>query len=636
VARGPELGGNQADMTGDVATLGVDPSAQRDRLAPAPGGPAPRAAHRRRHADGWDALGIFVTALTMLAVHHAATAANDSPMGHSRFFVHGTTVIAVASVVLLVALIVRHRPSPGHIPRLLGKVWLDPPGAWAAGILGVLLALPVLGLYTPVLLGDADSARVVAAVLHVRTHGIDYLRETQDNFIPQLVVGPAVALAGLAGAKLAALVSLQVLAGLICYVTQRITGSMLGAAAATIALLAIPSAVSRAGFVPLYPAMLALGYLGGWCAYLAITRPDHRWLTAVAAGVCLALAIEAQPVGQLFLAAPVLLLVFAPTWRAGLWACGRIYVVVIVALIPRVATNLSVDGLERLTSYRTDYWITEGYVREIQSRFWNYPGVDEPLSEYLSRLPWRFTDALGAQGYIVLALAVTTWLVLCRGRGRLFVLVAVAFMVVAVTVKQVPPFPRYYSPLWPGLAVLTGFGVAELAPRRGKVSRTLAFGAVAVLVAAAGSSLVSVVHEHDAMRAAIDAAPYRQLAGAITDGKGVIGARSHSLLNVRADVLTWGGQFLSEDEYVTYLTWPSDEAVIQVLERHDIGWVLIHPKRFLETDYHNVWLIPHHGRRARHIEQLSVSPAFCRWVEINGFVLYRLGSCAADPVLAAP
>jgi hypothetical protein len=380
--------------------------------------------------------------------------------------------------------------------------------------------------------------------------------------------------------------------------------------------------------VPMYLAMLALGYLGGWFAYLAITRPDRRWLSAAAAGLCLAFAPEAQPVGQLFLAAPLLLLVFAPTWRAGLAACGRIYLVVIVALIPRLAINVSVDGLERMTSYRTDYWITEGYVREIQSRFWGYAGVDEPLSEYMTRLPWRFTYALGAQGYVVLALAIITWLVLCRGRCRWFVLLAVGFMVFALTVKQVPPFPRYYSPLWPGLAVLTGFGVAELARRRAQVARALAIGLVAVLAACASSSLVSVVHEQNAMRAAIDGAPYRQLAGAVADGQGVIGARSHSLLNVTADVLTWGGQFLSEDEYVTYLTWPSDDAVIEVLERHQIGWVLIHPKRVLETDYHNAWLLPHHGRAARHVEQLAVSPAFCRWVEIGGFVLYRLGSCA--------
>lgn len=637
MAPGPGLGRKQADVTETVATTAVvvEPTKPRDRLTPVSGSPAQPSGHRPRHVNAWDLLGVLVTALAMLGAARAMTAANGTPLGHSRFFVPGTTFVAVLCLVLLVGLTARDHPRPAELPRLIGQVWIDPPGAWAAGILGVLLALPVVGLYTPVLLGDADSARVVAAVSHVRTHGIDFLLETQDNFIPYLVVGPAVAIGGIVGAKLVALVSLQVLAGVTGYVTHRITGSMLGAAGAALALLAIPAAVDRAGFVPMYPAMLALGYLGGWFAYLAITRPDRRWLWAMGAGVCLALAPEAQPVGQLFLAAPLLLLVFAPTWRAGLAACGRIYLVVALAMIPRLAVNLSVDGVARLTSYRTDYWITKGYVSEIQSRFWNYPGVNEPLREYVSRLPWRFAHALGTEGYVVLAMATITVLALCSARSRLFVLATVCFMVLAVTVKQVPPFPRYYSPLWPGLAVLTGFGIAALARRRARVTSALAIGAMFLLAACVAGGLNHIAHEQDALRTTVDAAPFRQLAAAVTDGKGVIGARSHALLNVTADIETWGGQFLSEAEYVTYLTWPSDEEVTEVLKRHSIGWVLIHQQRILETEYHNAWLVPNHGKTARHVEQLAISPAFCRWVEIGGYVLYRVGSCAADGVLAA-
>jgi hypothetical protein len=582
--------------------------------------------HGRRRATAWDLLGISLATLGMLAVNGVATRAIGTPLGHSRLFGLATWGSAATSLALLAVLAVRDRPRPGDIPRLVTAVWTDPPGAWAAGILGTLLATPVLGLYTPVLLGDADSARVIAGVAHVRAHGIDFLVDTQDNLLPHLVLGPAIAVGGLAGAKLVTLLTVQALAGVTGYVTYRITRSMLGTAAATLALLAIPAAVERGGFTPMYPAMLALGYVGGWFAYRAITRPDERW-SALVAGLCLALAPEATAVGQLFLVAPVLLLVFAPTWRTGLTACARVYLVVAVAMVPRIVINLSAGGFERMTSYRTDYWVTKGYVGEIQSNFWMYIGVNEPVGEYLSRLPWRFTHSLGPRGYLVLALASAAWLVLGRGRGRAFVLAVVGFMVLAVTVKQVPPFPRYYSPLWPGLAILVGVGVAALARRPARAVRLLALGVVPILVVAAATTLVRVSHSQDGVRASIDNGPYRQLAGAVSDGKGVIGARSHSLLNVSADIPTWGGQFLTEDEYVTYLTWPSDDAVIEMMERHDIGWVLIHPKRVLETDYHDTWLIPHHGARARHVERVAASPAFCHTASVGGFELYRLGSC---------
>jgi hypothetical protein len=596
---------------------------------PSPAANATRVAfrHHGRSTTGWDVLGLTAGALVMLVVQRAATKVLATGLGHQAATRQAAIATASASTVLLVWLIVRDRPRVRDLPRLITGIWADPPGHWVAAALGVLLTVPLLSLYTPLLLSDADSARVVAAVGHVRTHGIGYILDTQDNLLPHLVVGPAVAIAGVAGAKVVAVASVQLLGAVVCYVTRRITGSMLGAAAATVALVALPPVADRANFVPMYATMLALGYLGAWLAYRAIAEPDHRWPRAAAAGVCLALTPEAHAVGQLMLVAPVLLLGFAPGWRAGLAACARIYFVVAAVSLPRLALNLSVGGIERITDYRTDYWITEGYVEEIQTDFWRYRGINEPVGEYLSILPRRFANSIEQQGWVVLGVALLAWALACRARGRLLVLAASAFMVLAITVKQVPPFPRYYSPVWPGIAILVGVGVAALARRRSWAPRVLAALTVVGLMVVAGSTLTVTAHQQDDLRASVVERPFAALSAAIDDDRGLIGARSHSLLNVSDRTPTWGGQFLTEDEFVTYLTWPSDEAVIEVMERHDIGWVLIQPKLSLETTYHDTWLIPHHGRPARHVERVAASPAFCRVVDIDGFLLYRLGEC---------
>jgi 4-amino-4-deoxy-L-arabinose transferase-like glycosyltransferase len=522
-------------------------------------------------------LGLAVATVVMLGVQRATATALDTRLGHPAGVRTGAVVAGALAVVLFVILTRRDRPRARDVPGLVVRVWTDPPGPWVAAPLGALLAVPLLSLYAPVLLGDADSARVVAAVDHVSTHGVGFIVDTQDNLLPYLLLGPAVEVWGLQGAKAVTVLSLLVLAAVISYVTCRVTGSLLGAAAAALALMALPPVADRAGFVPMYPVMLALGYLGAWLAYRAMVEPRHRWRWAFAAGACLALAPEAQGVGQLLLAAPVVLVALAPDLRTWTAACVRIYLSVAVVSLPRLVVNMAEGGASRLTSYRTDYWITEGYIRDIQTHYWGYAGINEPLRIYLQRLPGRFVDTLEPQGWVVPALALLAWAVACRVRGRLVVLGAVGIMVLAVSAKQVPPFPRYYSPLWPGLAILTGVGVAALARRRGRGLPAVGVITVVALAAVAASTLATVTRDHAAQLGVIESKPVRELAEAIDDDRGVIGARSHMLVHVTTRIPTWGGQFLTEDEYATFLTWPSDRAVIDVMQRHDIGWVLIQP-----------------------------------------------------------
>jgi hypothetical protein len=117
----------------------------------------------------------------------------------------------------------------------------------------------------------------------------------------------------------------------------------------------------------------------------------------------------------------------------------------------------------------------------------------------------------------------------------------------------------------------------------------------------------------------------------------VIGARAHqSVFGITVDTPTWGDQFLTEDEYVTYLTWPSDEAVADLMERHDIGWAVVHPHLVYETPYNDVWLVPFHGRSARHVDALAASPRFCEWFREAGYVLYKLGPCPGGGEVDGP
>ncbi|HEY8525574.1 MAG TPA: hypothetical protein VIL48_11450 [Acidimicrobiales bacterium] len=584
----------------------------------------------RRVVSPWDVAGIVLLAFVMLCVTEYAVenaADNLTRLSHLRL---ATVLAGVASLVTVGLASFADPARLREVPARLTAVWRDPPGDGTMFAVVFALSLPLLAFYTPILLGDSDSVRIITATRHVQRHGPGFLIDTQDNFGPHLILGPAVAIGGIGGVRFVTILTVMALAGVTAVIARRVSGSNLAGFVAAVALLSVPAVLSRTIYVPMYPAMLAFGYLGAWLAHRAISE-GQGWRLATGAAFCLVLSFECQSVGQLFMATPVLLLILATDLRRALGMVARIYGVVAVICIPRLAVNLSEGGLSRLTSNRTDYWINKGYVREIQTDFWEYRGVGESIPTYVSRLPGRFVESLGDFGWVVLAIALVTILFL-RGRARLFALACVLFMATACTVKTVPPFSRYFSPLWPGMAILAGVFVAGLARRRRTVATVLgrltATAVAGVLVVVAVASYQDRADTTSNLANRIEVSPYRQLAEMIDDGKGVIGSRAHVLVNIDSEIETYGGQFLTEEEYATFLTWPSDEEVIEMLDRHDIGWVLVNPNRRIEIDYHNTWLLPNHGERARHVWMVARSPYFCKVASPQAVTLYRLDHSA--------
>jgi hypothetical protein len=329
----------------------------------------------------------------------------------------------------------------------------------------------------------------------------------------------------------------------------------------------------------------------------------------------------------LFLAVPLLVAVFAPSLRSAVTSLARIYAVVLAVMVPRIVVNLWVGGLDHVTSPRADYWLTKGYLVQIQTKFMDYPGVSEPRGEYLSRAPGRFVELLGPHGWIVVVLAVLGAVIGLRGRARVFAPAALGFFALAITVKQIPPFSRYYAPVWLGLAILVGVGVATLFRYR-PVGAAGAFAVTAVLAGAGFVTLGDAAGQYEGSRLNVETNATRGIVETIDDDKGVIGARATQVFfSVTTDVSVWGGQFLSEEDYVTYLLWPSDAEVLDVLDRHDIGWVYITEVADLEVKYNNTWLVPAYGERARHVDMLASSPNFCRWRNVGFNTVYRVGPC---------
>jgi hypothetical protein len=515
----------------------------------------------------------------------------------------------------------RERLAPRALAAALTRVWREPTAAWVLFLFGCLLTLPLFALQTTVLLRDPDSARLLASVLYVQQHGPGYLVETQETLLPHLILTPAVALGGIPAAKLVSILSLQALAGVVAFLAWRLNRSVFASLVAVLALTTLTGILERAFLLPMYPLMLALGFLGVCLARRATVAdtPRGRWGYAAAAGLCLFGSIEAHQVGQLFLVLTAFLVLTVQP-REALRGLSRVSLAFAVFYLPRAIINLMEGGLSHFFSNRVDFWVTKGYLVLIQRDFWDLGRSDYP--EWFSRAPQGLLNLVGWGGLLTVALG-TAALALWRGRIRRFALIWVLFFAAVVIYLRLPFYPRYFSIITVGACLGASATLTHLFRSPSGRSRRLAVVGAILLAGFSAVAYYAMLSKAEKLQG--QAWPYNRLAALIPPDQGVIGTRSNYLNFTSTDVRAYGEQFLSEKEYVTFLTWPSDEAVLDVMRRHDARWVFVpkSPTRWVSR-YHNVWLRPAYGKVARYPAMVAISPDFCQVKRVGGVRLYRL------------
>jgi hypothetical protein len=474
------------------------------------------------------------------------------------------------------------------------------------------------------LVGDSDSSWLLASILHVQREGVGYLTETQQVLLPHLILGPVVSLGGIPALQAFNMLSVIALAGVVAFLAWRITGSSVGALTAALALTAIGPILQRASLAPMYPTMLALGFLGLYFAYRAATAEElpRRWRLAGLAAICLVGSMEAHQVGQLFVVLSGSLLVAVPSRRTGI-GLASVYLCLAVLYIPRAVINLVDGGLSHFFENRVEYWITKDYLIWIQAEMFHYPR-ELSLGQYLEKLPGGLLDAWGAAGWLTLGLGLAS-LLLAPARLRRFI-VACALVLLAVVIHfQLPFFPRYLSLFLVGSALAAGVTIGALTRCPTLAWRSTAAVAVAgLIVANAVSYHVELDHFRTAQSAVLHG-PYRQLAREIQPREGVLGTRSFYLNQTSTSPSTYGGQFLSESEYRTLLTWPSDATVIELMRRRDAAWLLVpQGQAAWVARYNDIWLSRAYGEHARYPREVARSPSFCLVRRVRGASLYWL------------
>jgi hypothetical protein len=200
------------------------------------------------------------------------------------------------------------------------------------------------------------------------------------------------------------------------------------------------------------------------------------------------------------------------------------------------------------------------------------------------------------------------------------------------------PFARYYFPLLPLIVLLVSAGILALyknlveearATASSDRRRALAIACAGVLallpVLGVAPSAVKDAHfrYHERLEGSAGYQDMMAMRELIQAGAGGVIARDSAIQAELPDNQVYTHYLLSEAEYVTFLSWPSDEQAVDVLRRRGISWVILVNDLRWERDYH-VWLPATYGIPVRHFARVPASPGFREAYKGRVYSLYEL------------
>jgi hypothetical protein len=524
---------------------------------------------------------------------------------------------------------VPHRTAGGSSRRFLSaglRARLERPERRA--FLGVLiLALALFVLFpSGVSIQSSDSAVVVntAALVADIDHG--WLLKSQEPPLLQAVYGPWLGvLDDTQPLVLIPLGSTILLAALTAALAGRLTRSALVGLFGGLVLLAMGTPVAQSRLLPLYAGFIAFGMLGVWKAIGFIREERVSYWRAVAAAVWTLLAVVAHGAGLYFLTLVLATVLFVGD-RRSLRRYIELLGILLVVFLPWIVAHLWIGGFDRFPSPRSTWVTSQGYLARVTLDYW-HQAVENPR-DALTLLPQELVRAMGWAAWLVVPLGIVGVIKLST-RAKVFVVVAALGLVAPMILYQTRVFARYFYPLLPGLAILAALGLSiVIGYMRSSLPRFAVPVVTGVLIAgvAAGfvANLADAINVASAERESPERTDLVRVASLIEDDRAVIAPRRSTVLMLEApDVFVYYADVLTEEEFVSYLTWQRDK-IEQTLLRRNIGWALVRKPAQREVLYNATWLEPAYGVKPTYAEEIKKDPMSCLAYDGAKFRLYRL------------
>ncbi len=384
----------------------------------------------------------------------------------------------------------------------------------------------------------------------------------------------------------------------------------------------------QTGWLTFYPAFALFGYAGLYLGGRYVLEDSGSVDLAFLAALLLAYSLCAFTTALVFLPVPALLLLCF--WnRTRVQKTLKLYALIGVFASPWLVWHIWVGGSHFY--YHPLNWFTENYLQTVNRDFWHLPHAS--LAAYLpNMIGVGFRELMPAPLWAVALFGLGSLFATRGVRAGVFAVACIGFFICTLAVIRPAPYARYFYPILPFVTLLGAYGFYsywEFMKRRpfGRFFMTGVAGVAIVLAALAGfipSARATYNTKYaDRLESSPSYSDMRAIAGIIHDERGVI-ARDSGMQAVILSNQIHTVFLVSERDYVTYLSWPSDEEVMLVLRKYDIGWILLYKDTERWEKGYNIWLEEAYGVPPRHYTMVEHAPDFRLAFDGKVYRLYQV------------
>jgi len=324
----------------------------------------------------------------------------------------------------------------------------------------------------------------------------------------------------------------------------------------------------------------------------------------------MALAVYTWTLALTMIAIPILYHILCRSVKNNIRLIFGFYASILIFMLTWMIWHLEIGGIQHF--YFNSYgWYSVKYLPMVNKLFWGYGGLGYSNIPKLFSYYGNFLSLIWENLFIGIGLIFSILgLLKIEPRLRSLCIVWIIIAILPLLILQTAAFDRYLYFTLPPFIILASYGLAYLLK---SLNGKLKIGIILLVLLVCFIQVPKYFddfHESPSYPSPNSASIqdinlFREI---INDNRNIY-SRHHAFQYYFHDNYFIAFSDMSEEDAISFLSWESESAISTIMEKYNIGWIMLYKDESFEKDYY-IWVKEVTGEYTKHYLYISESPNF--------------------------